>query len=136
MGKKQPVKTKYFGPHLMVEAYNINPEKLDDIGLLFDFLDGFPDVIGMTKFSVPQLGKFKEAAIAGVSGFVFIKESHIAFHTYSKKGFIAIDIFSCKDFDERTAISYIKKFFGVKDEDIDSELKRRGQRFPVKNIYR
>lgn len=136
MKKKEPVKTKYFGPHLMVEAYNINPEKLENIELLFDFLDEFPDIIGMHKFSVPQLGRFKEAAIAGVSGFVFIKESHIAFHTYSKKGFIAIDIFSCKDFDVRAAIDHIKAVFAVKDGDIDYELKLRGQRFPVKNIHR
>ncbi|MFH0891889.1 MAG: adenosylmethionine decarboxylase [Candidatus Falkowbacteria bacterium] len=135
MGKKRLAKTGYYGPHLMVEAYGIDPKKLDDIGLLFDFLDGFPEVIGMHKFSVPQLGKFKEAAIAGVSGFVFIKESHIAFHTYSKKGFIAIDIFSCKDFEAQKAIDYIKNTFEIEDENIDQELKLRGKRFPVKNIY-
>jgi S-adenosylmethionine decarboxylase len=40
----------------------------------------------------------------GISGFVFIAESHIGIHTFVEQNYVNIDVFSCKDFDTGKAI--------------------------------
>jgi S-adenosylmethionine/arginine decarboxylase-like enzyme len=35
----------------------------------------------------------------GITGFVALAESNITLHTYPEKGYIVLDIFSCKEFD-------------------------------------
>ena len=32
---------------------------------------------------------------AGVTGFIVLAESHIAFHSYPELGFLAVDVFTC-----------------------------------------
>ncbi len=46
---------------------------------------------------------------AGVTGFVVIAESHISVHTYPETGHYAMDIFSCKSFDDKKTIAFLKK---------------------------
>ena len=69
----------------------------------------------MTKISPPQVytyrGKVPEDW--GVSGFVIIAESHISIHTFPDRGYVNIDVFSCKDFDAEAALSDVKRFFQI-----------------------
>ena len=101
--------------HLVVDGYGADPERLTDEDMLFAFLDEYPAVIGMTKMITPQVYTYrgKTAEDWGLSGFVLIAESHISVHTFPDRGYVNIDIFSCKEFDSDVSLEDVKKTFGL-----------------------
>ena len=104
--------------HLAIDGYEADPAKLSDESLVFQFLDEYPDVIGMTKVAPPQVYAYtgKVPRDWGVSGFVIIAESHISVHTFPDKGYVNIDIFSCNDFDVSASLDDVKTTFGVEGD--------------------
>jgi S-adenosylmethionine decarboxylase len=50
----------------------------------------------------------------GLSGFVILLESHISFHTWPKEGFVAMDVYSCKDFNHENTVKYLKNYWRPK----------------------
>ena len=99
--------------HLIVDGYGADPERLEDEDLIYRFLDEYPDTIGMTKMISPQVYTYhgKRLEDWGVSGFVLIAESHISVHTFPDRGYINIDIFSCKEFDSDSSLQDVKRVF-------------------------
>lgn len=130
MKKPQP-----FGPHLMLEAYNCPPEVLNDANLAYKILDELPEKIKMHKMIKPYV-VFAEGNghkdPGGWSGFVLIQESHISLHTFIKRRFVTVDVYSCKDFDIEFAIQYFKDMF--KTDDVEYTIEMRGKRYPQENI--
>jgi len=119
-----------FGPHLIMEASGCNYEKLTDINLLTNLLNKLPEKMGMTKIMDPHVFEYRGEVIDdwGLSGIVIIAESHLAFHTFPDKGFITVDIFSCKEFDIATAVKEIVDTY--EPETWDEQLIMRGREFP------
>lgn len=119
-----------FGPHLMLDCYGCNKEKLSDMDMIFDTLDKFPAKIGMHKIMPPYVFKYHGVVPDewGVSGVVLIAESHLTIHTFPDKQHAFIDIFSCKDFDTNYAINYMTNLFEAKEHEI--QLSSRGSEFP------
>ncbi len=103
--------------HLAIDAYGVDSETLADEILIADFLDSCPGTIGMTKIMAPQVYTYrgKEPRDWGVSGFVIIAESHISVHTFPERGYLSVDIFSCKDFDRGLAEDDVRARFGASD---------------------
>ena len=101
--------------HLAVDGYGGDPDKLKDVDLIHQFLDEYPDAIGMTKMIPPQVFTYhgQKAEDWGVSGFVLIAESHISIHTFPDRGYVNIDIFSCKDFDADSSLDVVKATFAL-----------------------
>src|SRR5437588_11508315 len=93
--KSKTAKADY-GKQCLLDGYGADSKKLADVGLLYQTLNSLPQIIGMRKVGFPQIIEFKEQPIAGISGFIFIVESHISIHTYCEQGFISLDIYSCK----------------------------------------
>lgn len=124
--------TKTYGLHLMIDGYGADPRKLDDVGLLFETLDGLPALIGMHKIGFPHIAQFKQTDIAGISGIIMIMESHISVHTYSKKGFFSMDVYSCKRFEHEKVIETMRQTY-VPD-DLEIVLVDRGKKFPMSDI--
>ena len=93
--------------HLIIDGYGRNPALLDSEEFVYRFLDEYPAAINMTKISLPQVVRYAEGPSQdwGLSGFVFIAESHIAIHTFVARCYVNIDIFSCKEFDADRIIS-------------------------------
>ncbi|MFC1962506.1 S-adenosylmethionine decarboxylase [Chloroflexota bacterium] len=92
--------------HLIIDGYGSTPELLKDEQFIYHFLDTYPGKIGMTKISPPYVTHYTQGKPEdwGISGFVFIAESHISIHTFEQRGAVNIDIFSCKDFDDEKII--------------------------------
>jgi len=92
--------------HLIVDGYSANREILQDEDFLRGWLESYPSEIGMTRISAPFVLKYvgNKLEDSGISGFVFIAESHISVHTFVEPCYINIDIFSCKDFDAQKSI--------------------------------
>ena len=101
--------------HLVVDGYEADPGKLTDTDLVYRFLDECPDAIGMTKIVPPQVYSYhgKTPEDWGLSGFVIIAESHISVHTFPDRGYVNIDIFSCKDFDATASLEFVKRTFAI-----------------------
>ena len=101
--------------HLVVDGYGADADKLKNEDLVFRFLNEYPDTIGMTKMIPPQVYTYhgKTPEDWGVSGFVLIAESHISVHTFPDRGYINIDIFSCKEFDPATSLRDVEETFGL-----------------------
>jgi len=113
-----------------MEAYGCDHKSLTDISVLTELLDELPGKMGMTKIMPPYVFKYNGLVEDdwGLSGIVLIAESHIAFHTFPDKGFLTVDIFSCKDFDVREAVGNIVDVF--KPRSWDEQLLMRGREFP------
>lgn len=124
-----------FGMHLMIDAYDCSPEVLNDKDLVSSILAELPGKIGMTKMMEPVVmwaDANDKKDPGGWSGFVMIKESHIAIHTFIKRRFVTIDVYSCKDFDTKTAIKFFSDKLKTTDLEIHEEV--RGTKYPEENI--
>lgn len=116
-----------FGLHLMLDMYNCIPQVLDDKKLILDILQELPKELGM-KILLDPVAAFiepnEERDQGGWSGFAMIQESHISIHTFIKRRFVIIDVYSSKEFDTKYIIDYFKKVF--KTVVVDFEFEQRG----------
>lgn len=119
-----------FGPHLMMDCSKCDFDKLSSVDLVSQVLDEMPDAVGMTKIMPPYVFKYRGEVPEdwGVSGVVLIAESHISIHTFPEKGFMSIDIFSCKDFDVDKAVQFLVEKFNVGH--YEKTVLQRGREFP------
>ena len=101
--------------HLIVDGYGADRKRLQDEGLVHRFLDEYPGRIGMTKMIAPQVYTYRGRVPEdwGISGFVLIAESHISVHTFPDRGYVNIDVFSCKSFDAAESVRHIEQAFGL-----------------------
>jgi len=112
--------------HLVIDGHGCDPELLSDTEVVREFLDKYPDAINMTKIMTPHVQMYNGPVLEdwGVSGFVIIAESHISVHTFPDRGYLNVDVFSCKEFDSALAEAEIKSYFGI--QRIDSQVIDRG----------
>lgn len=91
--------------HLTIDGYGSNQKLMQDEQFIYELLDSYPSRIGMTKISDPIVFRYvgSKPEDWGVSGFVFIAESHISIHTFVERCYANIDVFSCKDFNAEQA---------------------------------
>jgi len=98
---------------LTIDGYGDDPGLMRDEQFIYQVLDSYPSRIDMTKISTPHVFKYvgSKPEDWGISGFVFIAESHISLHTFVERCYINIDVFSCKDFNaEQVVMDFKEKF--------------------------
>jgi S-adenosylmethionine decarboxylase len=61
--------------------------------------------------------------LAGLTGFCVIETSHLTIHTFVDEKYVAFDLYSCKDYDEKIVIELIQKL--VKPKDIEKKMFKR-----------
>ena len=126
-----------FGEHITIDGYGGNFEKLNSKDLVLSCLNELPKMIGMKKLAEPQVyfaPSNDEKDPGGWSGFVVIAESHISIHTFPKRGFVSIDVYTCKPgIDKKFVFKYFTEKFGLKN--IKTNFIIRGTKYPVANIY-
>jgi S-adenosylmethionine decarboxylase len=99
--------------HLIIDGYGSDSQIMQDEQFIHDLLDSYPANIGMTKIAGPVVFRYVGAKPEdwGISGIVFIAESHISLHTFVERCYINIDVFSCKDFNaEKVVRDLVDKF--------------------------
>ena len=103
--------------HLVIDGYGGDSDSLGDVELIHEFLRDYPDRIGMTKIAPPQVYTYRgqKPGDWGVSGFVLIAESHITVHTFPERGYVNIDVFSCKQFDASASVPLVKRLFSLSE---------------------
>lgn len=127
----------HFGEHLTIDGYGGDFEKLNSRDVVFNCLNELPELVGMSKLSLPVVYEAKgndSKDPGGWSGFVVITESHISVHTFAARGFVSIDIYTCKNgLDTRYIVQYFVEKFGLQDTEIN--FIERGKKYPQNNIY-
>jgi len=101
--------------HLVIDGYGGDIDKMWDEDLVSDFLYQYPESLHMTRITEPKVLTYEapKSEDSGVSGFVIIAESHISIHTFPRKDYINIDIFSCQPFDHERALADVKDLFAL-----------------------
>lgn len=119
-----------FGMHLTIDGYLCNEAILGSPSEIWDFLDQVPALIGMTKIAGPYITDYEapNEMDSGVTGVVIIAESHISVHTFPRKRYVSVDVFSCKPFDVWKTAEIIKDVFGMQKAEM--KVFDRGQEFP------
>jgi S-adenosylmethionine decarboxylase len=101
--------------HLVIDGYGGDIDKMWNEDLVRDFLYRYPDSLKMIRITEPKVLRYEapKSEDSGVSGFVIIAESHISIHTFPRKDYINIDIFSCQPFDHERALEDVRELFGL-----------------------
>jgi len=125
-----PVLVEGLGPHLIYDGHGCAAGRLDDLDRVFALLDSLPERIHMTKVTPPCVFRHATAGRGGdgISGFVLIAESHIAVHTFPRRHFLNVDVFSCRTFDVELALAALKETFAPRR--VEWRLLDRGLEFP------
>ncbi len=103
------------GNHLIIEGFECDKERLDNEALLKQVLEEIVLKVGLTKLAKPVVVRApaKGTDPGGITGMVLVSQSHISFHTYPSEGWIAFDLFSCKEFDVEMVKTYLDEKIGI-----------------------
>lgn len=126
-----------FGVHFMMDGYNADKNRLEDLSALKQLLVDLPTKMGMHTICDPvtvSVGPNNHKDPGGISGFVMIAESHISFHTFPNRGFVSIDVYTCQNqLDTEKLKTELTEAFGIGNS--DTYIQKRGLNYPTENIY-
>jgi S-adenosylmethionine decarboxylase len=116
--------------HLTIDGFGGDRELLSSEALVRSLLDRYPGEISMTKIAPPFVYRYvgDKPEDWGVSGFVLIAESHIAIHTFPERGYVWVDVFSCKPFEADSAIDTVSDAFRLSHAKV--QKLERGLEYP------
>jgi S-adenosylmethionine decarboxylase len=116
--------------HLTIDGFGGDRELLSNEALVRSLLDRLPGEIQMTKIAPPFVYRYvgEKPEDWGVSGFVLIAESHIAIHTFPERGYVWVDVFSCKAFEGDAAVDSVSHAFALSATKV--QTLERGLEYP------
>lgn len=121
---------------MTIDGYNGDSEKLNNGDIVRRALNELPEKIGMhilAEATVLEAPPVSPKDGGGYSGFVIIAESHISCHTFPKRRFVSIDVYTCKnEMDNETVIKYFTELFELGD--VETNFIKRGTRFPAQDL--
>ena len=93
------------GKHYIAEFYGCNRTFIDDVDRIENILLKAVEISNATMIK-PFFHKFSPQ---GVTGVILISESHLSIHTWPERGYAAVDLFSCGDFNYNETFDYIER---------------------------
>lgn len=117
--------------HLTLDGYGCALQPLASMETVFAALRDLPDLLGMHPITTPYVvhceGNDKKDP-GGFSGFVMIAESHVSVHTFPKKRFVSIDVYTCQG---SLNVALVKAFFGKTFgiTEFETHIVQRGRRY-------
>ena len=123
----------FFGVHYMIDGYNSPKERLSNRVALEALLIDIPTLMGMHTITEPivvEVGPNNKKDPGGLSGVVLIAESHLTFHTFPDRGFVTLDVYTCKDsLDTETLTKALQNAFGFTE--FETHYIERGRNYPL-----
>ena len=125
-GDPQPVRARpFWGQHMVATFYDCDPHAIRDPEVVREFLEALVPAIEMVAYKDPNIVRFGQGEIEGLTCVQLIETSSITFVapvvTFTTGHFdetenrrLFFDLFSCRRFNEDTAVTLAHKFFGGK----------------------
>ena len=110
---------EYAGHHFIIDIWGFDTSLRD---FDFDRILSKASEIANAKKLYSHVHKFNDG---GLSGVAVLEESHISFHTWIQREYVAFDIFMCGDTKPELAVEYIKKELKAKKSKV--KIFKRGQ---------
>jgi len=126
----------HFGEHITIDGYGGDHDRLNDKEAVFSALTEICDALRMSPLIKPMVISAPDNHIkdpGGWSGFVIIAESHISIHTFPKRRFVSVDVYTCQNgMDKDFVTDFFKKKFKL--EDVETHFIKRGLKYPEHNL--
>ena len=113
------------GKQLLIDAFDCDLEKINNKKRVRAFLDNLVTEIGMKRLSKVYAYRAVKGEPDGVTAFVVITTSHISIHTFVPTEHFWLDVFSCRDFNEKKVLKLVMGEFDVKEENINYQIVKR-----------
>jgi S-adenosylmethionine/arginine decarboxylase-like enzyme len=119
MNKKfSPKNSKHYGKEVILDLHNCNSKKFNRKMIKAFFVE-LCDLIDMKRcklswwddYGLPIEERQTEPHLKGTSAIQFILTSNITIHTLDLLERVYLNIFSCKDFDEKIVRDFSSKYF-------------------------
>ena len=107
-------KAHSFGKHYLVELIGCNADLLRMVETVRPV---FLEAVRQSNATVIAV-HFHQFEPQGVTGMVFIAESHFSIHTWPESGYAAVDILTCGVMEPEKAIAWLRKTFQAQQADI------------------
>lgn len=107
------------GLHLLIDGVTIDKVSKETIR---DILTDIPKIIDMTILDGPYIVKGVPEN-PGYTGIEIIDKSHISIHTFSDNNIISIDIYSCKTFNAKQVLDYLKNILMFKNLNVKTIIR-------------
>jgi S-adenosylmethionine/arginine decarboxylase-like enzyme len=104
-----------WGKIALVDLHQCNEDFIKDKKKIKKFIIDLCKKIKMERYGPSRINRFGEGGLEGVSAFQFIETSSVTIHFDETKNRAFIDVFSCKDFDEKLVEKFSKEFFEAGD---------------------
>ncbi|MDP1538849.1 MAG: S-adenosylmethionine decarboxylase [bacterium] len=109
-------KSKIYGKELTLDLYDCDPKIIRSKKKILEYSNKLCDLIKVKKYGKPIIERFALHLdyAAGYSLVQLIESSLVSGHFSELWNGAYINIFSCKDFDDKKAAAFTKKFFNAK----------------------
>jgi len=104
--------------HYIFDAWGLDPKFLNSKRLVTSLLEDIAKICKMNIIGGPLVVKPPAYTPPGVSGFCIIDFSHISIHTFSERGEVCVDVFSCKSFEPEEVKAYLLKKLKVDERNL------------------
>ena len=97
--------------HLLIYAKINKFPNEDEDKIVTSFMKNLVDKIEMKLISGPIAEYIKDQGNVGWTSALLLSTSHAAMHIWNEWGTMQLDVYSCKEFDERKVITFLKETF-------------------------
>lgn len=116
------------GLHLMLDMSGCSRKLLEDKEGLEKLINGLPTLVGMTLIKPAEALDYKMGTDDIDSGYTLVcilSESHCSLHTFNKRSFLHLDLFSCQSFDVKKVEKELRNVF--KPSKVERWVVKRGK---------
>ena len=101
--------------HLLIRAEVSNCPKKNDLHLVLNWMKELISLIDMKLMHGPSISYVDQPGNRGITCMALIETSHIVLHIWDEEdpGLFQLDIYSCKGFDLKLVVDYLRSSFGV-----------------------
>lgn len=126
----------HFGDHLIIDCYGCDFHGLSSGKHMEECIRNIVGLADMTLMAEPSIYEAKaisERDKGGWTGFAVITESHISMHTFPHRGYISIDVYTCRNgLDHSGILNLIEDKFSPTHSDVT--VVKRGLSFPSEDV--
>ncbi len=120
----------------MIDGYGGDQDLLNNEQVVLGFLKDLPRDLGMHTLTEAQVVLAPDNGLndpGGWSGFIVIAESHISIHTFPRREFVSVDVYTCKPgLDQEAVKTFLKDLFKLKE--LETNFVIRGTKYPEHNL--